>query len=394
VTPEKPYREFSASVFERNAQNPPSPVKAQFEITYRCNLHCVHCYTDPFNTPAALRKELSYTEVLEILDQLREAGVLWLSLTGGEAMVHPRFRDIYLAATSRGFVVSLLSNATVVTDATADFLAEHPPFQLDVSVHGAAAPVYDAITGVSGAHRYFLNGLRRLLERKLPVQLKTNAMTLNRHELETLRRFVEGFGLDFNLNTILYPRLNGDLSSTQYRLSPKEVVELETGKLVAENKTTAFSTVRNGEKISSVAPAAAGRGPAVDDRQRGPGLRIAGPTNFLPFNAGAEDDDCSLFRCGCGTSSVTISPYGLLRACTFTIEPRFDLRAMHVRDAFVRLAAEIRSSRYTTNSLCRRCPVSSYCDKNPVMAQAEAGSKEAPIPYFCEVATLRHDLSV
>lgn len=72
--PERPYSEFSRRVWERSAQREnPLPTRVQFEITYRCNIHCVHCYTDPFNTPAHLRRELTLDQMLGLFDPLAEA---------------------------------------------------------------------------------------------------------------------------------------------------------------------------------------------------------------------------------------------------------------------------------------------------------------------------------
>lgn len=57
------------------------PYSCQWEITCRCNLHCVMCYTDCFNRPDAIRQELSTAEILRIMDELAEAGTLELCLT-------------------------------------------------------------------------------------------------------------------------------------------------------------------------------------------------------------------------------------------------------------------------------------------------------------------------
>jgi len=342
---ERMYKDFSAGLFEHSAQETPRPIKAQFEITYRCNIHCVHCYTDPFNTPSAVRQELSFSEILRILDELAEAGILWLTLTGGEAIVHPQFRAIYKEAKARGFILTLLSNATTLTESVVDFLAEDPPFQLDVSVHGASRKIFEQVTQVAGSYDWFLRGVRRGLVKGLPIQVKTNALSLNRRELPQIKALVESLGLEFNLNTPLYPRLNGDLSPTQYRLPASEIVELEMGNVFGDPSSLATCA------FSAASPA--------DDR---------------------------LFRCGCGTSSLTISPYGVLRACTFTTRPEYDLKTLSVNEAFARLAQAIRRARYEGDSLCRSCPAHTMCDKNPVMAQHEAGSMEAPVPYFCDVA--------
>ena len=59
------------------------PLSGQWEITCRCNLRCQMCYTDPFNTPDRVRQELATAEVVRILEELREAGCIELTLTGG-----------------------------------------------------------------------------------------------------------------------------------------------------------------------------------------------------------------------------------------------------------------------------------------------------------------------
>lgn len=344
---EQPYREFSSRLFSRSVQAP-QPIKAQFEITYRCNIRCVHCYTDPFNTPSALGRELAFPDIVRLLDELAGAGVLWMTLTGGEAFAHPRFKEIYRAAKDRGFILALFTNGTTVTDSLADFLAEDPPFKIEMSLHAATAATYEAVTQVPGSHARCLEGIRRLLDRKLPLSLKTNGMALNRLEIPRIKAFVESLGLAFRLDNILYPRLNGDMAPTLQRLSPAELLVLEGDD----------SCVRNWEPEDSEAP--------PDDR---------------------------LFRCGCGTNAVTISPYGVLRPCSFTTWPQYDLRRTPFKEAFQKLAETIQEARYAGPSACRACPAHVFCDKNPAMAAHEAGSREAPVDYFCQVAFGRQALA-
>ncbi|MBI4124632.1 MAG: radical SAM protein [Deltaproteobacteria bacterium] len=322
------------------------PTRVQFELTYRCNIHCVHCYTDPFNALPHLRRELALEEILRILDELKAAGVFWITLTGGEAFVHPQFRKIYLEAGKRGFILHLYTNATTVTEDLADFLAEHPPFTIDVSCHGATEETFERITQVRGSFKRFQEGVRRILRRNLPLKIKTKAMTENRHELNKIKAWVEGLGQKFNLYTTIHPRLNGDLSSTAYRLSPEEILDLEQSDLPVEQETDRCQK----ELFPS---------PPPDDR---------------------------LFRCGCGTNSCTISPYGVLRACTHTTWPQRDLKTMLFQQAFSELAKEIRQAVYRGDTPCRSCHVYRFCDKNPVTARIEAGSMEAPVEHYCDLA--------
>lgn len=339
---EEPYQNFSKRVWDKSVEKR-RPLRALFEITYRCNIHCVHCYTDPYNTPEHLRREMGFEEILKTLDDLKEAGTFWLTLSGGEAFVHPKFRQIYEEAKKRAFVVSLFTNGTMVTESLADFLAEDPPFVIEVSLHAATANTFEKITQVSGSFSPFEKGIARLLARNLPVKIKTKAMTGNLHELKQIKEYVANLGLEFNMQSTLYPRLNGDLTATEYRVKPDEVVELEYGE---EEESCASH-----ETAEEASPA--------DER---------------------------LFRCGCGTNSVTISPYGFLRACTFTTWPSYNLKEIPLPEAFQQLCVEIQKARYEGKSPCKSCPVHVYCDKNPVSALHEVGSMQAPVPYFCDVA--------
>ena len=109
------YGGFSRTAHTRAAEQG-AVVNAQIELTYGCNLRCVHCYTDCYNQPELIReRELPFSDVIRTLDQLQTAGVLWVCLTGGEIFMRPDFREIYLAARQRGFLITLFTNATLVT---------------------------------------------------------------------------------------------------------------------------------------------------------------------------------------------------------------------------------------------------------------------------------------
>src|SRR3989338_6073201 len=92
------------------------PLLGQWELTCRCNLRCVMCYTDPFNTPDRIRQELHTDDILRILREIADAGCLHLCLTGGEPLARPDFREIYLAAKSHGFLLTIFTNGTLITD--------------------------------------------------------------------------------------------------------------------------------------------------------------------------------------------------------------------------------------------------------------------------------------
>jgi len=345
------YKEFSLNVHTQAAHTR-TVVTAQIELTYGCNLHCVHCYTDCYNRADLIKQEMSYEEITRILDQLAAEGCLWVCFTGGEIFMRKDFLDVYAYAKQKGFLITLFTNGTLFTEAIADYLKEHPPFKIEISCHAATEETFDRITQVRGSFQRFMKGVRLLLERGLPIKIKTKAMTLNRHELDQIQALVEGLGLQFRLNSTIYPRLNGDLTPTRYRLSPDEIVELEFGPEDLEPETSCTS-----------ADQPLGFEPPPDDR---------------------------LFRCGCGTTGVHINAWGQLGTCTWVSEPRVDLRQQSVAAGIAEVFPQIRNAQYQTETPCRTCHVHTLCDKMPAIAGAETdGNREQPVTHFCELAFKR-----
>ena len=102
------------------------PLNVTLELTLRCNIRCTHCYNFDRDQPRpASGGELTMEEIRALMADLRRAGTLFLSLTGGEAMVHPRFWDIADEAASRGFALQVLSNGTLLTEEACDRLASY-----------------------------------------------------------------------------------------------------------------------------------------------------------------------------------------------------------------------------------------------------------------------------
>jgi radical SAM protein with 4Fe4S-binding SPASM domain len=342
------YKDFSLTLHERAARRQ-QVIKAQLELTYRCNLHCVHCYTDPYNTREFFPRELTCPEITRILDEMADLEILYLNLTGGEIFTRPDFFEIYNYAYRKGFLLQLYTNGTLFTRAVIDRLTQAPPFSIDVSCHSVNEEAFDRFTQVPGSFRQFMKGMELLRRSGLPFCFKTKAMSWNKEEIPRIKRFVESFGQSFGFTASLSPRLNGDLSPLAYRLAPEELRALEDRESRSETAD---------ESCLDAADA---------------------------FSPPSE----RLYRCGCATNTIHISAWGELGTCTLQYEHRASLREHSLKDAIAKVFAEIHARRYTTDSPCRTCELYSFCDKKPTDARWERGDPEAPIPYDCDVALLR-----
>ena len=206
------------------------PFSCQWEITCRCNLRCVMCYTDCFNRPDKILKELSTRDILRIMDELAEEGCVELCLTGGEPLIRADFFELYDHATSHGFFVTLFTNGTLITEAVADRLAATPPHRIEISLHGSTRHTFETVTQGRGSYDRCLAAIRLLLDRQLPLAVKTTAMTLNHREVLDIKQYVDGLGsVSYKLGEDLRPTLSGSDAPGQWALSDQELLELNLG---------------------------------------------------------------------------------------------------------------------------------------------------------------------
>lgn len=203
------------------------PLTCQWEITCRCNLRCVMCYTDCFNTPEKIRRELSSDEILRLMDELREAGVLELCLTGGEPMARPDFFLIYEHARQNGFLVTVFTNGTLIDEKAANRFAKSPPVRIEISLHGVSQKTFESVTQGAGSFQKCLRAIGLLLERRIPLLLKATAMTLNKDEILSVKAYARSLGVPFHMGERMRRALDGSHAPGRYDITPDELLEIE-----------------------------------------------------------------------------------------------------------------------------------------------------------------------
>ena len=122
------YGAFSEGVHLRQGSER-IPLQVAIEVTRRCPLECLHCYNNlPMGDMEAKRRELTKEEHFKMLDELAEMGCFWLLYTGGEIFARKDFLEIYTYAKKKGFLITLFTNGTIITEQIADYLVEWRPF--------------------------------------------------------------------------------------------------------------------------------------------------------------------------------------------------------------------------------------------------------------------------
>lgn len=169
------------------------PMFGAFELTARCNLDCRMCYVHKTD-PAVLKEELSTAEWKRIFDEAIAAGMKHALLTGGECLLRGDFEELYLYLYSRGIIMDVNTNGLLITEEKADFFAQYPPRQLQISLYGASDNGYERVTG----HRVYdrvINTLDLLKSRGIKPRI---ALTVSRYladDFISLLRLVKSRGL-------------------------------------------------------------------------------------------------------------------------------------------------------------------------------------------------------
>ena len=267
------------------------PFSGSLALTHRCNLGCIHCYAQENPVGAAGPAELGTGQWLKIIAEIKEAGCLFLLLTGGEPLLRDDFPEIYSFARKNGFLVTVFTNGTLVSERILNLFRELPPRLVEVSLYGASAATHDRITGVAGSFARTLQGIEALLAAGVQVRLKSVLMTLNDEDFPAIEELARNARPQV-------PFRSGDLSHPGRR--PR-------------------------------APRSAGSGGAG----RGPGngrCRTAGGnggSSTIPFMSIPAAD--GLYNCGSGVNTFHVDPQGGLFPCLMVRGTAYALGAGNFR---------------------------------------------------------------
>ena len=128
------------------AQELELPISVHFDLTYRCNERCVHCYLD-HDDYGEMRTE----EIKRVLDELAAAGTFFLTFSGGEVLMRRDFFELLEYARHLLFNVRIKTNAVMIREPEARRMLELGVDQVQVSIYSHRPEVHDAITRLPGS---------------------------------------------------------------------------------------------------------------------------------------------------------------------------------------------------------------------------------------------------
>ena len=166
-----------------------TPINATIELTPTCNFRCDMCYIRMEKSQAEKRGGLrSIEEWLHIADQLQEIGTLFILLTGGEPLLYPDFKELYIRLKEKGFILTINTNATLIDDETVRLFQRLKPRRVNVSSYGVTNGTYLNLCHATNGFDRCLEGLKRLKEYGIDTKLN---LTLTRQNIKEHRQMLE-----------------------------------------------------------------------------------------------------------------------------------------------------------------------------------------------------------
>jgi radical SAM protein with 4Fe4S-binding SPASM domain len=326
-----------------------TPLSGSIDLTHACNLRCVHCYIGRQSPGEKLRsQEMSTTKLLSVVDEITDAGCFEIILTGGEPLMRKDFTDIYRHIKLNGILVTVFSNGTLISDRILDLFGELPPQTIEISLYGATEETYEKITGVAGSFRKCISGIERLIERRLPVRLKTVLMTLNNHEFTEIEKTAGRFGVKFRFDPAIFPSFDGDRSPLSLRVSPEEAIDREFSNEKLRNAWREFQEKNRTSRVLD-----------------------------------------TVYFCGAGVTNFHIDPYGNLRPCVMVTDLTYDLNSGTFLSGWQTVIPRILELKPPAKYPCRQCSFRALCSYCPAFFRLETGLETVRSEYLCAMGKRR-----
>ena len=201
--------------------------QVSIELTENCNFHCIHCYMKMRENRTF--KAMPFEDYCKILDWDKNNQVLFLTLTGGEPLLLSDFTQYYERAINEGFIVSVLTNVSMLTETAIQSLRKYPPRTVEISIYGMSNTIYQIMTGNGDAfHRVFSN-IERLSDCNIPFILKYVVTSVNYNEIPLFIAWAESHCITYNLNIANLPIQiynSSGWTDRSFRITHDQLVEL------------------------------------------------------------------------------------------------------------------------------------------------------------------------
>ena len=340
------------------------PINATFELTIRCNLKCKMCLFRHCDAESAqlVKNELTAQQWMDIASQAAEMGVGSILITGGEPMLRSDFCEIYEKIYKQGFIVTIYTNATLVTHEIMELFRRLPPHKIGISIYGASPETYFKVCGNADAFEKMLEGSKQLCTLPSVVDFRTTIIKDNFADSRAIDKLVsEQFGEKYTVTRtrMVMKAVRGGCADVEScRLSPEDNVELTLQRSIDLLK----EKIGDGFNVKNIR------------------IHRKNTKKCADCNSSAEKR-YSLFGCGGGMSDFAITWDGKLQACQVLGAFFTDVKRLGLKNAWDSFPAAVKLP--PVNEKCVGCKNKDICQNCYALRYAETGSLSGCPEYAC-----------
>jgi AdoMet-dependent heme synthase len=320
------------------------PLGVQLDVTYRCNERCVHCYLDHND-----RGEMTTAEIRRLLDELAEAGVFFLTLSGGEVLMRMDFFEILEYARRLEFNVKMKTNAFLIREPEAARIRDLGVHSIQISIYSHRPEVHDAITKLPGSLKRSVAGIRFLKSLGLNVSIANVLMRRNLADHVGVKALARELGVHCLVDPTVTPKMDGDRSILQLGIGGEDLA----------------ATFHDPNLVGDV-------------------------EEFCAPPLEADEDVLDGLPCSAGHTSCYVSPYGDVYPCVQFPLPTGNVRKQRFIDIWRHSPQmnEVRSIRARDLTVCSGCRHVGSCTRCPGLAYMQ-GDMRGPSAQDCEKSFAR-----
>lgn len=341
------------------------PVNGTFELTVRCNLHCKMCLFrhDDSENAEIMAKELTTEQWIDMARQAAEAGTMSLLITGGEPMLRPDFCEIWEGIYKQGFIITLYTNATLVTPKIMETLRKYPPHKIGITIYGASAATYEKVCGNGDAFEKMIQGLKQLESLPSVIEVRTTLIKDNVEDIQDIENLASRIWRRevkvTHANNVIDAVRGGCAKVKDCRLSPEDTIHL----LFQRTCNSIDRYLRDNHlEVQEI------------------GLRV---DKKVKNEAEVRDYKISLLGCDAGMKSYVITWDGKMLSCQLLGDFYTEALKSGLSKAWIELPVKIKVPEITE---CDYCELRDMCGTCCAVRRAETGSFNQCSAYHKEIA--------
>lgn len=344
------------NVLLAQAKRTRTPANGSIELLPLCNMNCDMCYVRLSRKEMERQGRLrTADEWLEIGRQMKEAGVLFLLLTGGEPFLYPEFRRLYLELRKMGMFITINTNGTLIDEDLAQFFGKNKPRRVNITLYGTDEETYTNLCHYPGGYEKTLRGIRLLRKYGVDVKVGGSLARANRDDLDKLLDVQKELDIPVRVDTYMMPatRERELPYNMQSRLDPEEAAQARIHALKREMGPELFPQYVQQSIYRADHPE---------------------PAEAVPGH----------MSCMAGQCSFTINWQGEMRPCVILSEPAVSVFEVGFEAAWKYIVEE--TDKILLNAKCSTCHMRHLCRTCAASALLETGSYDGVPDYMCRYA--------